>query len=74
MRSSGASAGVDYVCLDLQHGLGSFESLSAQIAACWAAGAAPIVRPTCNQAWQTGKALDLGALGVIAPASRGEAR
>ena len=62
-----ASAGVDYVCLDLQHGLGHFDSLPAQIAACWAAGAAPIVRPPSNQAWQIGKALDLGALGVIVP-------
>jgi 4-hydroxy-2-oxoheptanedioate aldolase len=62
-----ASGGVDYVCFDLQHGVGSFDSLPAQIATCWAAGAAPIVRPPSNEAWQIGKALDLGALGVIVP-------
>jgi 4-hydroxy-2-oxoheptanedioate aldolase len=62
-----ARGGVDYVCIDLQHGLGSFDSLSAQITACWAAGAAPIVRPHSNETWQIGKALDLGALAVIVP-------
>jgi 4-hydroxy-2-oxoheptanedioate aldolase len=62
-----ASAGVDYVCIDMQHGLTSYESLPAQIAACRAGAAAPIVRPAANEYWQIGRALDLGALGVIVP-------
>jgi len=62
-----ASAGVDYVCIDMQHGLSSYESLPAEIAACRAGGAAPIVRPAANEFWQIGRALDLGALGVLVP-------
>jgi 4-hydroxy-2-oxoheptanedioate aldolase len=62
-----ASAGVDYVCIDMQHGLSGYESLPAQIAACLSGGAAPIVRPSANEYWQIGRALDLGALGVIVP-------
>jgi len=55
------------VCIDMQHGLSSYESLPAEIAACRAGGAAPIVRPAANEFWQIGRALDLGALGVIVP-------
>jgi 4-hydroxy-2-oxoheptanedioate aldolase len=62
-----ASAGVDYVCIDMQHGLTSYESLSAEVAACRVGGAAPIVRPAANDFWQIGRALDLGALGVLVP-------
>ena len=62
-----ASAGVDYVCIDTQHGLSGYESLAAEIAACRTGGAAPIVRPAANEFWQIGKALDLGALGVLVP-------
>ena len=59
--------GLDYVCFDLQHGLGGFDSLAAQIAACSAAGPTPLVRTPGNEPFQIGKALDLGALGVIVP-------
>jgi 4-hydroxy-2-oxoheptanedioate aldolase len=62
-----ASAGVDYVCIDMQHGLSSYETLPGEIAACLAGGAAPIVRPSANEYWQIGRALDLGALGVLVP-------
>ena len=62
-----ASAGIDYVCIDMQHGLSSYASLPAEIAACHAGGAAPIVRPAANEFWQIGRALDLGALGVLVP-------
>jgi 4-hydroxy-2-oxoheptanedioate aldolase len=62
-----ASAGVDYVCIDMQHGLSSYESLPTEIAACRSGGAAPIVRPAANEFWQIGRALDLGALGVLVP-------
>ncbi len=62
------SSGVEFVCFDLQHGASDGgESLAAQLIACWAGGAAPLVRPQSNLAWQIGKALDLGAFGVIVP-------
>jgi 4-hydroxy-2-oxoheptanedioate aldolase len=62
-----ARGGLDYVCIDMQHGLSGYESLPGVIAACRAAGAAPIVRPAANEAWQIGRALDMGALGVLVP-------
>ena len=62
-----AGAGIDYACIDMQHGLSSYASLPAEIAACRAGGAAPIVRPAANDCWQIGRALDLGALGVLVP-------
>jgi 4-hydroxy-2-oxoheptanedioate aldolase len=62
-----AGAGIDYVCIDMQHGLSSYDSLPAEIAACMVGGAAPIVRPPANEFSQIGRALDLGALGVIVP-------
>jgi len=62
-----ARTGIDYVCIDMQHGLSSYTSLPAEIAACRAGGAAPIVRPAANELWQIGRALDLGASGVVVP-------
>jgi 4-hydroxy-2-oxoheptanedioate aldolase len=62
-----ARSGVDYVCVDLQHGAGDTESLGGLLMACWAGGAAPLVRPASGLSWQIGKALDLGAFGVIVP-------
>jgi len=59
--------GLDYLCFDLQHGLGGFDSLAAQIAVCSSTGATPLVRTPGNEPFQIGKALDLGALGVIVP-------
>jgi 4-hydroxy-2-oxoheptanedioate aldolase len=62
-----ARAGADYVCVDLQHGLASFEGLTPQLQAIELGGAVPVVRVAENEAWQIGKALDQGALGVIVP-------
>jgi len=62
-----AQGGVEYICLDMQHGLCGFESLAGEIGACWDGGAAALVRTASSDAWQIGKALDLGAAGVIVP-------
>jgi len=62
-----ARAGADYVCVDLQHGLASFDGLTPLLQAIALGGAAPLVRVAENEAWQIGKALDQGALGVIVP-------
>jgi 4-hydroxy-2-oxoheptanedioate aldolase len=62
-----ARAGADYVCVDLQHGLASFEGLTPQLLAIQLGGAVPLVRVAANEPWQIGKALDQGALGVIVP-------
>jgi 4-hydroxy-2-oxoheptanedioate aldolase len=60
-----AGAGLDYVCMDLRHGLGGVDSLAGEIAACWSGGAVPLVRTPDDNPWHIGKSLDLGAAGVI---------
>jgi 4-hydroxy-2-oxoheptanedioate aldolase len=62
-----AGAGVDYVCVDQQHGVVDYASMVPMLQAIGAAGAAPITRVLSNDAYQIMKALDAGALGVIVP-------
>ncbi|HME03789.1 MAG TPA: aldolase/citrate lyase family protein [Solirubrobacteraceae bacterium] len=64
---SAARSGVDFVCIDLQHGFGGFDSVASEIAACNAGGAVPLVRAPSDDPWQVGRPLDLGASGVIVP-------
>lgn len=59
--------GVDYVCVDQQHGaiddgatLGVFQAVTA-------GGATPVARVAQNDPWLIMRALDLGALAVIVP-------
>jgi 4-hydroxy-2-oxoheptanedioate aldolase len=58
---------VDYVCIDLQHGAGSLDTLVPMLMAAGGAAAGPIVRVLDNDFGQIGKALDGGAEGVIVP-------
>ncbi|HVM64108.1 MAG TPA: aldolase/citrate lyase family protein [Acidimicrobiales bacterium] len=60
------SEAVDYVCFDCQHGMVDSSTLGALIAAV-RPGVAPFVRVPGNDAAAIGKALDLGAGGVIIP-------
>ena len=62
-----AGAGVDYVCVDQQHGVIDFASMVPMFQAIGAAGAAPITRVIQNDPGQIMKSLDAGALGVIVP-------
>jgi 4-hydroxy-2-oxoheptanedioate aldolase len=57
---------VDYVCFDCQHGLVDSSTLAALLAAV-RPPVVPIVRVPGNDAAAIGKALDLGAGGVIIP-------
>jgi len=57
---------VDYVCFDCQHGLVDSSTLAALLAAV-RPEVAPIVRVPGNDGAAIGKALDLGAAGVIIP-------
>lgn len=63
----GASAGYDYVCIDLQHGLSDEQAMVAMLHAAVAAGSTPIVRPVWNEPGLIMRTLDLGAAGVIVP-------
>jgi 4-hydroxy-2-oxoheptanedioate aldolase len=62
-----ALSGFDFVSIDLQHGYADFASATALIDALRDAPAAPLVRVPGGGAEQIGRALDLGAEGVIVP-------
>ena len=60
-------SGWDFVILDLEHGAYGSEKLPHLIRAAEAAQAAPLVRVPLNAGHDVGKALDLGAVGIVAP-------
>src|SRR5215207_3634637 len=62
-----AGAGVDYVCVDQQHGVVNYASMVPMLQAIGATGAAPITRVLSNDPFRIMKALDAGAWGVIVP-------
>ncbi len=62
-----AGAGVDYVCVDQQHGVIDYDSMVPMFQAIRAEGAAPLTRVLSNDPFLIMKALDAGALGVIVP-------
>jgi 4-hydroxy-2-oxoheptanedioate aldolase len=62
-----AAAGFDYVVIDLQHGTASESSLPGLCAAIRLAGAVAIARTRSPSFADVGRALDLGAQGVIVP-------
>lgn len=59
--------GVDYVCVDQQHGLIDYADMVGMLRAIEGRGAVAVTRVPVNQAWVIGKALDAGAQGVIVP-------
>ena len=58
---------IDWMCFDLQHGMMSFIHLLSLIPALSGTNTTPLVRVTRNDAGQIGRALDVGAHGVIVP-------
>jgi 4-hydroxy-2-oxoheptanedioate aldolase len=62
-----ASAGLDYVVIDLQHGGAAEADLPAMTSAIRLAGATPIARVRHAHTADIGRALDLGCEGVIVP-------
>jgi 4-hydroxy-2-oxoheptanedioate aldolase len=62
-----ARAGLDAVCLDLQHGLIGMDQANPMVAAIVAAHKPAIVRVLWNDPGLIGQALDMGAVAVIAP-------
>lgn len=59
--------GVDYVCIDQQHGLADYGVMLGMLRAIEARGVGVLTRVPCNDAALIGKALDAGAHGVIVP-------
>jgi len=62
-----AGTGVDYVCVDQQHGLIGYEAVVSMFQAAENGGAAPITRVLSNDPYRIMESLDAGAWGVIAP-------
>ncbi|MCP4084507.1 MAG: aldolase [Actinomycetia bacterium] len=62
-----AGAGFDYLVVDMQHGLPGNNELAPMLRAMAPFDVTPIVRVPVNEPGVIGRALDLGALGVIIP-------
>ncbi|MGI9052705.1 MAG: HpcH/HpaI aldolase family protein [Ilumatobacteraceae bacterium] len=58
---------VDYVCVDMQHGVIDYQASASMIQAIELTGGTPIVRVPWNEPGIIGKSLDAGAHGVIVP-------
>ncbi|ATY90203.1 putative 2,4-dihydroxyhept-2-ene-1,7-dioic acid aldolase [Pectobacterium atrosepticum SCRI1043] len=67
-----SSSGIDFLILDMEHGIYGVEALEACIRATEAAGASPIVRVPGMNASAVQWALDLGSHGIIVPQVLGE--
>src|SRR4051812_44870212 len=59
--------GFDWVLVDLQHGENNLGNLSTMLQAVSATPATPFVRVPINDFMQIGRALDLGAYGIVVP-------
>ena len=62
-----ARAGLDWVVVDLEHGNATEAELLAHLTAIEVGGAAALVRPQSGERLRIGRALDMGAAGVVVP-------
>jgi 4-hydroxy-2-oxoheptanedioate aldolase len=62
-----SGTGVDYVCVDQQHGVIGYDAMVPMLQAIDAGGAAPITRVLSGDPYRIMKSLDAGAWGVIVP-------
>ena len=62
-----AGSGFDWLLLDLEHGAGTESELLASLHAMGATPAAALVRPQSGERLRIGRALDLGAHGIMVP-------
>jgi 4-hydroxy-2-oxoheptanedioate aldolase len=60
-------AGLDWVVIDLEHGTGTETDLLAHLTAIEVTGAVALVRPQSGERLRIGRALDLGAAGIVVP-------
>jgi 4-hydroxy-2-oxoheptanedioate aldolase len=60
-------AGFDWLVADLEHGAGTEAGLLAVLLAAEVSGAAAFVRPQSGERLRIGRALDLGAAGIVVP-------
>jgi 2-keto-3-deoxy-L-rhamnonate aldolase RhmA len=62
-----ARAGLDWVVVDLEHGYTTESELLGHLTAIEAGGAVALVRPPSGERLRIGRALDLGAAGIVVP-------
>lgn len=62
-----AGSGVDWVCVDMQHGLIDYQQALHMLQAVSTTKAVPLIRVPTNEPGIIGKCLDAGARGVIVP-------
>jgi 4-hydroxy-2-oxoheptanedioate aldolase len=62
-----ARSGLDWVVVDLEHGYTTESELLAHLTAIEAGGAVALVRPQSGERLRIGRALDLGAHGIVVP-------
>jgi 4-hydroxy-2-oxoheptanedioate aldolase len=62
-----AEPGVDYICVDQQHGVVDYPDMVEMVRGIEGRGAVPLTRVPVNQGWLIGKCLDAGAQGVVVP-------
>jgi 4-hydroxy-2-oxoheptanedioate aldolase len=58
---------IDYICVDLQHGVNDYAQAASMIQAIELCGGTPIARVPWNEPGIIGKVLDAGAHGVVVP-------
>ena len=68
-----AGLDLDYVCIDMQHGLIGYSDSLALLASLTSRSVTPVIRVPWNTPDHIGKALDAGAMGVIIPMVNSEA-
>jgi 4-hydroxy-2-oxoheptanedioate aldolase len=62
-----ASAGFDYVIIDLEHGPMSFEKAEEMVRTAESEGCTPILRVPANKDWLILRGLEIGSHGIIVP-------
>ncbi|PSN73102.1 Phosphoenolpyruvate/pyruvate domain-containing protein [Corynespora cassiicola Philippines] len=62
-----ARSGVDWICIDGEHGNIDDGAMHEAVVAIAATGVSPIVRIAANEAWMVKRALDAGAHGIVVP-------
>jgi 2-keto-3-deoxy-L-rhamnonate aldolase RhmA len=62
-----ASAGFDFLWIEMEHGPTTLESLRAMLLVTRGAPAVPITRVPVNELWTAKRVLDMGSLGVVFP-------
>jgi 2-keto-3-deoxy-L-rhamnonate aldolase RhmA len=61
------AAGAEFILYDMEHSGASYETLKAQVVACYGAGVAPYVRVPAGDYTFVARALDVGAMGIMVP-------